>query len=411
MPSGEHRDSRIPPLRQGLEVIPLEDDEGNAFFLIRDPLGYCSETVPLSDVAWGVAQLFDGRSTAKDLHAFLAERIHIRIPVEHIRRLADILDEMLLLDSGAFETVRQDVEARFLASSVRPAVHAGTSYPDEPKELAAFLSELFAQHTTVEPRQAPVGVIAPHIDLQIGARSYVPAYAALQTASFDTVVVLGTSHYSMDDLFILTAKDFETPLGVMPTDREFVEMLHDASGGTFTRCDTAHRVEHSIEFQCVFLRYLFGEKPVRMVPVLCTTFDHLFEGGRSPFDDPRFQAFARAFHETAGRLHRRVAFVLSVDWSHVGLKFDDEVPASQLLPRTREIDFSHFDALERGDIARFHQLVLSAGNETNIDGLSCVTTFFALARPDFGALLSYDQWHEEERESGVTYASMAFYRR
>ena len=41
----------------------------------------------------------------------------------------------------------------------------------------------------------------------------------------DTIIILGFSHYSDDGLFVLTEKDFETPLGIAETDREFVRTL------------------------------------------------------------------------------------------------------------------------------------------------------------------------------------------
>ena len=149
---------------------------------------------------------------------------------------------------------------------------------------------------------------------------------------------------------------------------------------------------------------------MRIIPLLCTQFEHYLAEGILPMRDPRYAGFIDAFRETLQTLGRTPVFVMSVDWSHVGRKFHDAETAAELLPRVRISDHEHFAALEDADLVRFHALLRPSMNATNIDGLSCITTFFDLVRPSSGSLLAYDQWHEEERESGVTYAAMAFWK-
>ena len=72
-------------------------------------------------------------------------------------------------------------------------------------------------------------------------------------------------------------------------------------------------------------------------------------------------------------------------------------------------DRLQIEALEQADYRRFHSLLAQTQNSSRIDGHACITTFFDLVAPARGALLAYKQWHEVERESGVTFASMAFY--
>jgi len=100
---------------------------------------------------------------------------------------------------------------------------------------------------------------------------------------------------------------------------------------------------------------------------------------------------------------------VSVDWSHVGKKFGDNECAERILPVVRITDHQHFQALEACNYKRFYNLLRSSKNASRIDGFSCITTFFDLVKPTSGKLLAYDQWHEQERESGVTYASLVFY--
>ncbi|OLB26937.1 MAG: AmmeMemoRadiSam system protein B, partial [Nitrospirae bacterium 13_2_20CM_2_63_8] len=76
-------------------------------------------------------------------------------------------------------------------------------------------------------------------------------------------------------LFACTDKDFETPLGLVRTDREFLRLFRAHGGEVFFQDELAHRKDHAIEFQAVFLQYVLGAaKPVTIVPVLCS-FSHL----------------------------------------------------------------------------------------------------------------------------------------
>jgi AmmeMemoRadiSam system protein B len=398
----------IPPLRDDLELLPYQKD-GEELRILRDPSGYSEQMLVFRPAAMALLRLFDGRRSIQDLRDGIHRETGTDLAADQLLDIVRSLDRYHFLANARFTTWRDEHDAEYLARDRRPAAHAGHSYPEDPEELADFLHDLFAADGgAVEPGRL-LGVICPHIDLQIGPQVYVPAFRQLASADVDTVVVLGTSHYSAEDLFILTAKDFVTPLGTMRTDREFVELLHTESGGIFTRRDVAHRQEHSIEFPVVFLQHVFGNDRVRLVPILCTSFEEFLVEGRDPGEDERYTAFLRAFHAATARLGRKVAFVLSVDWSHVGRKFGDDVDAADVLVALEKFDREQLTALERCDAAAFRTLLRDSRNATKIDGFSCITTFFDLAQPRRGVLFDYQQWHEEERASAVTFASMAFF--
>lgn len=82
----------------------------------------------------------------------------------------------------------------------------------------------------------------------------------------ETVLVLGVNHHGLGGLFSLSDENWETPLGVVPTDRELLKALNrpplDVDG-------PAHRREHSIEVELPFLQYLWGEK-LRIVALQVT---------------------------------------------------------------------------------------------------------------------------------------------
>jgi AmmeMemoRadiSam system protein B len=398
----------IPRLRQDLELLPIRED-GEELLLLRDPSGYSEEILVFRPAAMALLQLFDGRTSVDALLASIQAETGVRVDGTLILDIVKALDRYCFLDNARSRERREEMDAVWLAQELRPAAHAGASYPADAEELRDYLQELFdADGSAVEPGRL-LGVLAPHIDLQIGPQVYVPAFRQLAAADIDTVVILGTSHYSYEDLFILTGKDFVTPLGTMPTDRAFVEALRAESGDIFTHRDVAHRQEHSIEFPVVFLQHLFGNERVRIVPILCTSFDEFLVEGTRALADEKYAAFQSAFRAAVGTLGRKVAFVLSVDWSHIGRKFGDDFDAAAMLDEVRESDQAQLAALAACDYERFYAGLRETRNASKIDGFACITTFFDLVKPARGVLFDYQQWHEEERASAVTFASMAFF--
>src|SRR5262249_28024387 len=118
-------------------------------------------------------------------------------------------------------------------------------------------------------------VIAPHIDFHRGGPAYAWAYRELaERCPADLFVIFGTCHAGMAEPFALTRKDWETPLGPVHVDQPFVDAVEARSGVSCFRSESAHRTEHSIEFQAVFLQYLFGgRRDFTIVPAL-TSFAH-----------------------------------------------------------------------------------------------------------------------------------------
>src|SRR5207253_9522449 len=160
-----------------------------------------------------------------------------------------------------------------------------------------------------EPRVA--GVIAPHIDFHRGRSAYAWAYRDLaERSDADLFVVFGTCHVGMKDPFALTRKNYESPLGQVPVDREFAEALAKRARQDCFGSELAHRTEHSIEFQAVFLRYLFADRrDIRIVPVLASFAHEAMLAGRRPEADPRVPRFLDALADTIAAGGWRVALV------------------------------------------------------------------------------------------------------
>jgi hypothetical protein len=334
--------------------------------------------------------------------------------------LADSLTRAGFLDDAAFASRRELKHAAFARAPRRASAHAGSAYPEDAQELRALLEERMDGQGAPPPRRpgagAPrrlVGIAAPHASPDGAWDSYRAAYRRLGgQGSERTVVVLGTSHYGAPNRFGLTRKAYVTPLGEAPTDVGFVEALLEAGGPAVVSEDYCHAVEHSIEFQVVFLQHVLGGA-ARIVPVLCGPFGVGSEAGEdateTPEDDPGVAQFLAALRGLCAE--RPVLFVLGVDMTHIGRRYGDQLQARAREGVLRDVeqgDRTRMEHLVAGDARGFWSRVAFAGDPLNWCGTSPFYTFLSAAPRVAGEVLHYEQW-QIDPDSVVSCAGLAFY--
>jgi MEMO1 family protein len=401
------------PRLRPIEAFPVEH-EGERYVALRDPSAYTPSVVMLPPGLLEVVALFDGEHGVVDIQAEIMRQHGELVTAEHIEKLAAALDEHGFLDSPAFAERRERVDRAFLTSPSRPASHAGGAYAGEPDALRAMIDGFFTAGEgpgTIGDFQGGgvKGLVAPHIDFHRGGPAYAWAYRDLaERGDADVFVLFGTCHAGMADPFALTLKDYDTPLGPARVDRDFVEALAARARQDCFASELAHRSEHSIEFQAVFLQYLYGgRRDVRVVPVLTSFVHEALARRRRPEDDPRVGRFLDALADTAAASGRRVAFIAGADLAHMGPRFGDPTPVSadELATIERE-DRAMLRAVEAGDAAAFFESVRRDGDRRRICGLSPIYTLLRVLGGAPGALRRYGQWPDPE--GVVTFASMVF---
>jgi MEMO1 family protein len=171
--------------------------------------------------------------------------------------------------------------------------------------------------------------------------------------------------------------------------------------------ELAHRVEHSIEFQAVFLQYLYaGRRDVTVVPVLTSFAHEALARGRKPEDDPRVGRFLDALGETAAASGRNVAFIAGADLAHMGTRFGDEPVSPDELKTIEREDQAMLAHVEAGDAAAFFESVRSDNDRRRICGLSPIYALMRALGGARGSLRRYGQWPDPE--GVVTFASVVY---
>jgi AmmeMemoRadiSam system protein B len=388
----------------GQEIMPglvaLYDDQNYAEVVARLPMAMVEYLM-----------LLDGKRTAEYL-AEQAARSGREFSIDDFLEAINVLETEYFLDSPRFRARRDARDRAFNELPTRPAAHAGSSYPDDPRKLRRTLDEfLAAGGDELNGDPAPVAIIAPHIDFRVGGASYGPAYNALKRSSADTFVIFGVSHQMSYDAFMISEKDFETPLGILPTDRELIARFRERLPFELTRNEIAHRDEHSIEFQAVFLRHIFADRDIRIVPILTgSLYEYVELGEGNAADDERLTTLYDTLEDVARELGRDVCYIAGADLCHVGKKFGDEFPARDILAELRERDAETLETIARPDAEGFLQTLASVDNRFRVCGVAPIYATLRTARPTRGKVLAYHQWDEAERESAVTFGSVALFR-
>jgi len=409
---------------RAVEAFPVEH-EGRSCIALRDPAGYTDAIVLLHGPLLEIVSLFDGGHSVADIQAVVMRRHGQLIERRQIEEIAEGLDQQGFLDSPSFADRRAVIDGTFLAAPTRPAAHAGGAYPGDAGELRTMLDGFFAPPNGPGPIEksrvaAPEGrgqspapeiraIIAPHIDYHRGGPAYAWAYRELaERSAADVLVILGTCHAGMEHPFALTRKDFASPLGDAPVDRDFVDALAKRARQDCFGSELAHRVEHSIELQSVFLRYLYADRrDVHIVPVLTSFAHEAMLRRQQPDDDPRVPRFFDALAETIAASGRRVALIAGADLAHVGPRFGDAEPVgAPELARIQREDAAMLEPVAAGDPQAFFESVASDGDRRRICGYSPIYALLRALGGATGTVLRYGQWPDPN--GVVSFASVVF---
>src|SRR5450432_2528633 len=421
--------SVLPRLRNDLDFLPspLTDRPG---LLVRDPMRYSEVAMVLPPLLVRCLACFDGAHSAEDLRMLVINLTGGPDPDDITRGLVGGLSESGFLDDDVFRALRATRRRAFASAEVRPAAFAGGGYPDEHGPLRQTLETWTAQRKPVPGVAAagailgrnrrPVAIAAPHVSPEGGASTYAAAYGGLGDELADrTFVILGTSHYGPPNRFGLTRKSFQTPFGEALTDVGLVDHLERMAPGGVDLEDYCHAIEHSIEFQVLFLQHRFGPR-VKILPILCgpmicqmtsqTTGQMTGPTGR-PEEDPGVARVLGALAELQAARGASLFWILGVDMAHVGRRYGDpwsarahDGPMSGVAERDRK----RLERVLQGDADGFWTALHEQGHDDlRWCGSAPLYTFLRAHPGVAGQILEYEQWNIDP-QSVVSFAALSF---
>jgi AmmeMemoRadiSam system protein B len=374
--------------------------------VIRDPFQYSEATLIIPPALVACLEFFDGQQSELDLRHHLFQVTGDLQVAELQQHLIDTLSHAGFLEGELFAKLKSEAEQRFATAAVRDAAHAGSGYPAEASELLETLHGYM--QGAAEPAGKVIGIAAPHVSPFGGIDAYRAAYSALSPADAErTFVILGTSHYGAPDRLGLTRKPFRTPFGDTRTDLSIVDRLEAAGASQME--DYCHAVEHSIEFQVVFLQHLFGPA-IRVVPVLCGSYARSIYVGGAPEENENVRRMLGTLGEIAAREGDRLCWVLGIDMAHMGRRYGDPLDAVADRDEMEEVarrDRARIAAIESGDATSFWEQVQQNQDDLKWCGSSPLYTFLKAVPQARGTLRRYQQWNIDE-QSVVSFAAIGF---
>lgn len=394
-------------LRYNLDFMPspVPDQPG---LLVRDSYKYSDVTLIIPPVLVETLQCFDGQHSELDLRSELV-RLTGQLQVSDIaNNLVDTLSRSGFLENQVFEELRAAREREFAESPIREPAHIGTAYPVEPEELRAVMREYMGENAASNGTGGLRGIAAPHVSPEGGWQSYRAAYRNLNATHRErTFVILGTSHYGQPERFGLTRKSYVTPLGeARVNERLFAELSSQPAAILEDYC---HSIEHSIEFQVLFLQWLYGPE-ISILPVLCGSFAQSIYHGGMPEDDEGVKSFLATLGGIAARESDRLFWVLGVDMAHMGRRYGDAFVATADRGEMTEVgarDAKRIAAMGNGSADDFWNQVQENHDDLKWCGSSPIYTFLRAVPEARGLLHRYEQWNIDE-QSVVSFAGMSF---
>jgi len=238
---------------------------------------------------------------------------------------------------------------------MRKAAYAGLFYPKTVGTLTKTLEECFtgklgpgALPTKPRPGALPVkAVISPHAGYVYSGMAAAWSYKALaETELPDLFVLIGPNHRTNESGISLDT--FETPLGLVRPDQEFGKAL--AGKGNIKINEEAHLPEHSLEVQLPFLQFALADRAekIKILPLLVS-------------DDLDIESAAKDLKGTITELKRRVAFIISSDFTHYGPSYGYLPFKDNIKKNLSDLDMGGVNFIKKGDAEGFRDYVHKTG--------------------------------------------------
>ncbi len=212
---------------------------------------------------------------------------------------------------------------------------SGNWYPADAGTLSKQI-EGFFEKAEVAPANNIIALILPHAGYRYSGQT---AAFGLKSADrqYKRIIVIGPSHYvPMEDvLSVPKATHYETPLGQIPLDVEFIDKL--LKFPIFQNIPQANENEHSTQIQVPLLQY--AQKDFKLVPIVA--------------GDCSQETIVRAGAILKGLIDDDTLVIASSDFTHFGPNYG-YIPFKENVPeQLKKLDMGAFEYIKALDYKGF----------------------------------------------------------
>jgi AmmeMemoRadiSam system protein B len=226
-------------------------------------------------------------------------------------------------------------------SYVREMTHGGEWYPTDGSLAQMMKASFFYAPVTDEDKVSVVGIMSPHSCYSVCLRTAAKAYARVNPDNYDTVVLLGTCHHRpLAGCLVSAASIARTPFGDLVIDTAGCQGLCESDPNLFALMSKeVDDAEHSLEMQYPLIKWVFGERPVALIPILVGSLNEEREAAVGAILKPVLTA-------------NRTLFVISSDFTHWGEIFHFTKMHNPRKPLPQQLKL--FDEKAENVIAQFN---------------------------------------------------------
>jgi len=208
-------------------------------------------------------------------------------------------------------------------------------YSADANELSRQI-EGFFQKADIEPIENLIGLILPHAGYEFSGQ--IAAFGVKTIGrNYNRIVIIGPSHYTdMEEvLSVPRVTHYETPLGQIPLDMEFIEKL--LKFPIFQYIPSAHEYEHSVQIELPLLQK--RQQNFKLVPIVAGQCSR--------------QTISKAAAILKGLIDKETLVVASSDFTHYGPRYR-YVPFKENVPeQLNKLDMAAYEQIERLDSSGF----------------------------------------------------------
>jgi AmmeMemoRadiSam system protein B/AmmeMemoRadiSam system protein A len=268
---------------------------------------------------------------------------------------------------------------------------AGTWYSADAETLAEQI-EGFFQEAQVKPINNVIALILPHAGYQYSGQT---AVCGLKTTNrkYERIIIIGPSHrIPMEEILsVPRVTHYETPLGQIPLDVEFINKLLKYS--LFQNVPQAHKNEHSVQIELPLLQY--SRKDFKLVPIVAGTCS--------------LQTITKAGNILRSLVDKETLVIASSDFVHYG-RSHLYVPFTENIPeQIKELDMGAYEYIAALDAKGFLEYKYKTG--ATICGYIPIAVLLSMLDEPVGAeLINYTTSGELTGDftNSVSYLSVAF---
>ena len=387
-----------------IEAFPVRQ-EGREMILLKDTEGIMGNPLVVSKDALFLLSLMDGTRSLRDIQAEYMRTFGNLIYIEHIQSFMETLDSQYLLYNDNFKSHLKQLKEAYENEPVREACLAGKSYASNKMEFLAFLDEMFKE--IVEPSANITGILAPHIDYARGMEVYQETYGHLKNTDKTLIIILGTCHHPMEKIWSISAKDFSTPLDVVPCSKDLIRRIKENTILRQYIDEWPHRNEHSIELQLPLLQFVI-QKDIEILPILTGSM-HEYIAGEKDLPDQEIEDIIGNFKDMLARHGKPYIILSGADLAHIGAQFGDTYLLNSFtLSESKSKDEAILEDIKNIDADTFIKTIQKEKDRRRICGLTPIYFQLRLLNDSLCRIVSYKQW--TDGQSSVSFAGGIFYR-